>query len=460
MKLNFEKIAFAKLEAWVVVLLVFLGLIGLTFFAWFLRVSLENPNATFWSRVAVNLSHVPEQGMTLLREGVEFDAEGRLVQRNVQIARFDDYAGLDRVDPDFKDDGTVLVSAYDDTHRIAIVYLLDPATGERLWTWVPNHAQIVERTPNLRRRAEAGELLPYNNEKSLFLSMHPYLLDDGRLLLHAGSGVLAMLDRDGDVLWTSDKNYHHAIERDADGNFVIPTEVFDGKERICTSGYAVVSPEGKVLEEVAVEDLLVRNGHGGLLYGLKTWNDMADAIHVNDVEPILESDAYVRRGDLVISCRHLSTVFLYRPSEDRILWLQTGPWLNQHDPDYLGDGVFSIFNNNLIRDMPEEEATASNLMYYDMKTGEVTTADFPVFETEGLYTETQGLHRHLDNGDVFVEMQNSFELIRLSPEGIRWRYVHPLSTPGEIGHVHWSRYFQPGERDLSWIEEAKAPPAP
>ena len=56
-------------------------------------------------------------------------------------------------------------------------------------------------------------------------------------------------------------------------------------------------------------------------------------------------DKYVKKGDIAFSSRHLSTVFLYRPDE-KIIWLKSGPWLAQHDIDYLGEGIFSIYGNN------------------------------------------------------------------------------------------------------------------
>ena len=46
----------------------------------------------------------------------------------------------------------------------------------------------------------------------------------------------------------------------------------------------------------------------------------------------------------------LSAVFLYRPSSQKIIWLKNGPWLKQHDVDYMGEGIFTIFDNGTIDD--------------------------------------------------------------------------------------------------------------
>ena len=47
------------------------------------------------------------------------------------------------------------------------------------------------------------------------------------------------------------------------------------------------------------------------------------------------------KNDLVISLRNLSTILVYRPST-KIKWLKTGPWINNHDAQYLGDGIFQF----------------------------------------------------------------------------------------------------------------------
>lgn len=166
---------------------------------------------------------------------------------------------------------------------------------------------------------------------------------------------------------------------------------------------------------------------------------------------IKKSDAWVQRGDIMTSSRHISTVFLYRPTEDRIVWLKSGPWTTQHDVDYLGEGVFSVFGNDYVRGYgPLREH--SNIYFYDMKTDTTTTPFEAVFKKHRLYTKTQGLHRILDNGDAFVEIQNTGELMRISPTEIRWKYVSSIGE-GEIGIVHWCRYFYKVELDLSWIPE-------
>ena len=167
----------------------------------------------------------------------------------------------------------------------------------------------------------------------------------------------------------------------------------------------------------------------------------------------MKSDAYVRRGDLVLSVRQLSTLFLYRPSTDKIIWLQTGPWLNQHDVDYQGNGIFTVFGNDLIRGPVTEPAYNghSTIYFYDQKTG--TTGIFRSLATENIYTATQGLHTVLANGDLFVEEQEKHILYRLGRKsGTRWKYVNTLNDE-EIGALHWCRYLDATPSDFPFLNQ-------
>lgn len=439
-----------KVEMWVLVLLAFLGLFGLMGFAWLVRVSIDDPNASFWTRLAYNFSEVPRQAIELSQTGLEVNTHGQLVQRDPRRMDFEEPIGFQQQDPNFQDDGYLLVSAYDDTVKNSVLYLYDLKEQKKIWQWVPDPAALLAATPSLQQRLGDNPHPPLDPQ-------HPYLLENGDVVfLVPQTGMLARINQESEVVWTLDRTFHHSIERQSDGNFLVPTSERPSDDVVEDCAYAVVSPDGKVLEVHSLRDILLRHGYEGLIYGVGPWEN--DVTHLNDVEPMRVSDAYVQEGDLAFSPRNISTVFLYRPREDRIIWLQTGPWRNQHDVDYLGDGKFSIFNNNLYRGKEPEPGTYSNVLIYDAATGKTEAALPAGFAALNLLTPTQGLHRHLRNGDIFVEITDAFQLARVGPEGVRWTYSSPLSETGQVGSLHWSRYFHRGELDISWIPEQNTNP--
>jgi len=216
-------------------------------------------------------------------------------------------------------------------------------------------------------------------------------------------------------------------------------------------GIAEISPNGEIVEEWSVKDILERHGYNGLLYGVGPYE--VDRTHLNDIEPILVSDDYVQQGDLALSLRNLSTVLLYRPSTDEIIWLSTGPWLRQHDVDYQGNGVFTIFGNDELRGETNQDSLRdySTIWAYDQKDGSVKS--FLELDAVDIFTASQGLHRVLPNGDVFIEEQNSHVLHRVNGARLRWSYVNSLGDD-KIGALHWSRYLRSDEQQFDWIEKA------
>ena len=120
----------------------------------------------------------------------------------------------------------------------------------------------------------------------------------------------------------------------------------------------------------------VENGYQGLLFGTDLY-ERDDLVHINDVQTALYSTEYWEIGDLLISLRNRSAVFLYRPSTNKVLWLQVGPWLHQHDSDFIGQSKISIFGNDVARrekDRQEPFLNGQNDIYvYDFENGSIIT---------------------------------------------------------------------------------------
>ncbi len=443
-----EGLLFAKVEVWVVVACGLVGLFVLLSFGWLVQDSATGGKLSgALGRTALAVARIPSPIVRLL--------DGEAVAQPQRLAftpdaELEHFAELSR-----QDDGTLLVASYSDEHEVSVATLYDLSSQTVLHTWVPPVSEIRAAT---RFRG-------VRNEKRNYRTQHPLLLEDGDLVISSGEGPLVRIDACGGLVWAIDRHFHHSIERDADGNLLVPHVVraetkavpVQGSEELLPAvrddGFAKVSPDGRILQEWSVTDILRRHGHDTLLYGVGPWE--ADRIHLNDVEPILETDDYVREGDVALSIRHLSTVMLYRPSTDQILWIKTGPWLNQHDVDYQGNGVFTIFGNDSFRGAGAEGKAHrghSTIWQYDQKSDQVQpflSMDDPV-----IYTATQGVHRVLPDGDVFVEEQNAGRLHRLNDEGLVWSFVSRLDE-AHIGALHWSRYLTKAESDFPWLRDLR-----
>jgi hypothetical protein len=112
-----------------------------------------------------------------------------------------------------------------------------------------------------------------------------------------------------------------------------------------------VSPDGKILREWSIDDLLVENEWGGMLHlgSLKNTalEASGDLLHLNDVEPFPSTmtPGFFGPGDVLVSLRNVNTVFVFNADTRKIKFVTTGRFTRQHDPDFIDGNRFSVFDN-------------------------------------------------------------------------------------------------------------------
>lgn len=233
--------------------------------------------------------------------------------------------------------------------------------------------------------------------------------------------TLAKTNRDGKQLWRLAIASHHSVHVDSDGFIYTPirNDAYDGvAARLLQSrrpyrddGYAVISPDGQVVDSGSATEILLKNGLGHYLFGVGAleW----DAIHLNSVKPAPRNTEHYQTGDLLISMRHLSMVLLVRPGNQEIVWYQIGPWTNQHDADFLPDGRISVFGNDVASSHVNRVKTKAPLIsghnqiyVYDFASDQTSTPYADFMAKVGLATVTGGTHLITGNGDLQVYFYN------------------------------------------------------
>ncbi len=330
-----------------------------------------------------------------------------------------------------KDNGYLLISFYDKEKRQSTVQLIRISNQQLLKEWIPDIDAILMR-------------LQSKIQKSHIRLFHPLLLENGSLVLNMGS--LIKIGPSSSVLWVAEGTYHHSVEQDAEGNIwtcsVMKPSAYAGVLSLRDDAIAKISATGKVLFKKSVAKILEENGYRGLLAGGLRGRHYEDAIHLNDIQPALTDSKYWKKGDLMLSMRHRSTIALYRPSTDKIVWLKTGPWMNQHDVEFLNDHEISVFGNNVIdTDKGSVLMDGQNNVYvYDFKTDTVSSPYKKAMKSFAVRTLTEGRSKVLANGDVFIEETNYGRLLRLTPETARWEFVRRVDK-NHLSMPSWSRYL-------------------
>ena len=272
-----------------------------------------------------------------------------------------------------------------------------------------------------------------------------YLLADGSLVIGT-HGIVTRLDACSNVVWRKRLFIHHSIERDADGHFWTPVRdpsstLPGANSRLKDDSLLRFSPSGDVLSRISLSDMLVRNGYRHLLYRSRMYE--WDPMHINDVQPVLRDGPFWRRGDLFVSLRTNSVVFLYRPGTDEVVWLQSGPWLHQHDVDIVSEHEISVFSNNTVAtgDGDMRVLGANEVYIYDFATGEARSPWREAMRRHEVRTVTGGAATLFDDGGVMVEEFNYGRILRLSADGaVRWSYVNRASD-GQVYRLRKIRWL-------------------
>ena len=386
------------------------------------------------------------------QEGPAKSVEDKIVLDHQEKRTKFETSGFKLRDPDFQDDGYLLISRYSKERGQVIAELFSIANEEVLHTWVPSQPDIFEKSKNLS--------VNMTKDLDTFVVEHPLLLEDGGLVFNTQDGPMVRVDACGNTTWVINRYFHHSIEIDSHGNIVScivlegqgPDKAFPIKD----DGIAIVSLEGEILKEYSVTDILLENGYSGLIYGVGRFEE--DRIHLNDVQPIIEETENAEVGDFVLSIRNLSTVALVQPDSGKIKWLKTGPWLNQHDVNPLGNDRYSVFGNDVVRGFKKGNKPfakfkdgGSEIYVYDQSADSISRPYSRVMQEERIKTVKEGLSTILANGDAFIEQQGFARLLRISEDRVRWEYVNKISAD-TVGDLHWSRYLSSHTIDLNWLE--------
>ncbi|MEX0291111.1 MAG: arylsulfotransferase family protein [Flavobacteriaceae bacterium] len=366
--------------------------------------------------------------------------------------------GLDLQASGIPDSYPKLLVSYKDERFGQKFELVDLHQNKVLKSWEPDNALLFDQAYN-----ETNPEKPVKGSDLYFL--HPLLTKDSALILSSQlTSLLVKVNKNNEIDWLkNDKRYHHSTEFDLDGNVYSCTRSFhsneydflpqnyeDYKEVLMDDEITKIDPDtGETLFTKSVLKILVENGYERLLLGKGQFN--SDPIHLNDIQPALTDSPYWKKGDLLISCRNLSTVFLYRPSTDKILWLRRGPWYNQHDADFLDGDKIVVFGNDVIREesVMDGSITKETLFFsnkrshndvyiYNFEKDSVYTPYSRLMKKEEIKTYTSGRCDVLPNGDVFVEDTNNGRIIFGDSINTKIEYVRRIDDK-HISSLFWSR---------------------
>ena len=363
------------------------------------------------------------------------------------------YPSIDgfKMEKKYVDSNYILLSAYDKKEDQSIIRLIRIYDQKTIYQWIPNISEI-------KKAIDEKDEFWKDADKHRISFAHPLLSPDGSIIFHSGYPLIK-INKDSKHLWAINGIFHHSLEYDSDGDIWSPS-VIKPSEFLPNYLYtykddaiAKISPDGRLLFEKSIAKILIENGYRSLLLGVGLYEN--DLVHLNDIQPALTSTSYWMKGDLLISLCYKSTVFLYRPSSNKIIWLKTGPWLNQHDVDFIDTTRIGIFGNDVVRfDDRLRLIDGHNEEYvYNFKTNKTETPYTEFLKKAKVTTYTDGRSDILPNGDLFIEETNKNRLLRGNTKDIIWQYVDRIDQHS-VARLTWSRLITREEfKKLTFLQK-------
>lgn len=294
------------------------------------------------------------------------------------------------------------------------------------------------------------------------------LLPGGDLVANFEHLSTFRMDPCGEVVWKRDNLGHHSAHYSAaDDTIWVSAERYIAEP---PTGYPMheaplrswtaqqLSPDGEVLRDIPVIDILIENDLEGLLY-LSSLRNAApfpvsgDTLHLNDVEVFpegLESTVFAP-GDLMLSLRNINTVLVVDPETLALRFISTGAVVRHHDPDFMAGDVISIFDNrNFTLDGPDA-TPASRIVEIDAASGARRTVLGGGPEA-AFFTNIMGTHQRLENGNILITESERGRILEFTPDG-----ALAFSYDNRIGEGRNGRTFEarrlPPEMDAAFFDE-------
>ena len=407
------------MKIWKIGLIIWLFFVSLIIFGWAVWHIVNGGQLIKepYSTVVINLAKFPLNLRDILESSEKDEIQSLIKNNNYKQS-------LTIINTKFHPSGFLLLSSRNSETLLPEVKLFNLNTNKFVKIWKINFT------------LNTNEISKVN-----FRFIHPLLFRDSSIITNSSLKTYR-INSQGNLIWESEAFTHHSLEIDENGNLFAPTynkKKSDLKSSIFIQNYIakIDIHTGKTILSKSIGEILRENGYETLLFSS---NSEIDYLHVNDIQPALNNSNFWKLGDLLISVRHKSTIFLYRPSTNKVLWLKTGPWLNQHDCDFIGNNKIGVFGNDLVRPVDDLLNGNNNQYIYNFETKKTSTIYTKMYREGRIITKTEGRSDILPNGDLYVEETNFGRIIFGDKNGVNAIFVDRMDKD-HIAMLGWSRYY-------------------
>jgi len=239
---------------------------------------------------------------------------------------------------------------------------------------------------------------------------------------------------DGAVRWKLPVTAHHDAQAAPDGNLIVVTAhhrrepAFDPDTDLRDNHLSLLSPEGEVLGEISLYDLLSPGPAGFSLErageGRAERLGAIDLFHANTVGfmpfPELEARGGIHSsGSVMVTLRNQDTIAIIDWPRREVLWTWgRGEILGPHDATWLENGHILVFDNGLGRDW-------SRVIEIDPLEKKILW-EFKAPDPTSFYSASRGGAQRLPNGNTLITESDRGHGFEVTPEGsVVWEFWNP-----------------------------------
>jgi hypothetical protein len=449
---NLEKIAFAKIEVWIVMLLVIAGALAtIGFGAVVKHVGAGGEKAGALGAAAYRLADVPLKLKAIVTGAArQKDSVSAKVTTAMPIEQYRKVGGI--ADPALDRLPIYWTSGARNLPPAAMTFRLNDTQDEHML--LLDGARNVVRHFPVAAASISGKFQPLNGISAAVM------LDDASIIVFAnGSDGLYRKDLCGNVIWSAPGLYHHSYSV-ADGKLGIlglPIAEVTAEDRgdLTWNHSEVINlidvATGQLERSVRLDEIVRANAGRLDPFSWRLWQHNVnrhgvlkeDLIHLNKIEllPAAMAGKYpgFPPGAWMLSSRHLNLLVVVDPQTLQILWHSQGHTEGQHDPEFDGNGRVLVFNNGL--------STHSTVADSPVNFSSIRSYDFAQRQWSELYNAAgaQGFTGHsgemdfAPDGTLMLELTVQGRYLEVSPSG---EVLSEFVNLKDEDHVYWTRHAE------------------
>jgi hypothetical protein len=174
-----------------------------------------------------------------------------------------------------------------------------------------------------------------------------------------------------------------------------------------------------------------------------------DVTHLNDVEELSAAMAaeypLFAAGDLLVSLRYLNLVLVFDPDTMAIKWSAPGQFVEQHDPDFIGGGWISVYDNRTDWTVDGRRFGGSRLVAVQPRTGSsrqiYPRPDAPAGRERWFYSHQGGKAQLLADGHWLITEPSAGRVFEIDRSGCTvWEWAQQPDRGMVYEVLEGSRY--------------------